>query len=161
MEEVLPPQTQEGAGFEPMTVRQFTVFLENRVGRLQSLVRALEEQEAHRHIVGLSVEELADTALVRLIYSHADFARQSLRAAGFAFGETELLVVEIPKRGRQSLVSLCSALLAAEINVHYVYPLLWPPAGSALALSVDDTILAAQLLLKKNFRLIGESDLRK
>ncbi|HTW95303.1 MAG TPA: hypothetical protein VMD30_10940 [Tepidisphaeraceae bacterium] len=159
MEEVLPPQTQEGAGFEPTTVRQFTVFLENRVGRLQSLVRALEEEE--RRIIALSVEELADTALVRLIYSHADSARQSLRAAGFAFGEMELLAVELPKRGRQSLVTLCSALLAAEINVHYLYPLLWPPSGSAVALSVDDTVLAAQLLLKKNFRLIGESDLRK
>jgi len=39
MEEVLPPQTQEGAGFESTRVRQFTVFMENRVGRLQSLDR--------------------------------------------------------------------------------------------------------------------------
>ena len=43
MEEVLPPQTQEGAGFEPTRVRQFTVFMENRVGRLQQLVRSYEE----------------------------------------------------------------------------------------------------------------------
>ena len=43
MEEILPPQTQEGAGFERTTIRQFTIFLENRVGRLTHLVRAFEE----------------------------------------------------------------------------------------------------------------------
>ena len=52
MEEVLPPQTMEGAGFEPARVRQFTVFLENKVGRLQNLVRALEA--GHGKIVALS-----------------------------------------------------------------------------------------------------------
>ena len=41
MEEVVLPSTENGSGFEPMTVRQFTVFLENRVGRLTLLVRAL------------------------------------------------------------------------------------------------------------------------
>ena len=42
MEEVLPPQTQHGAGFEPTRIRQFTIFLENKVGRLQQLVRIFE-----------------------------------------------------------------------------------------------------------------------
>jgi hypothetical protein len=41
MEKMLPPQTRAGGGFEPPRVRQFTIFLENRVGRLQSLVRTL------------------------------------------------------------------------------------------------------------------------
>ena len=60
MEEVLPPQTESGAGFESTRVRQFTIFLENRVGRLQTLVRALEESEAR--IVAMSIEESADSA---------------------------------------------------------------------------------------------------
>ena len=62
MEEVLPPQTESGSGFEPVTVRQFTVFLENRVGRLALLVRALEEST---QIVGLAIEESADSCLRR------------------------------------------------------------------------------------------------
>ena len=63
MEEVLPPQTQEGAGFEPTRVRQFTVFMENRVGRLQTLVRSYEESTGR--IIALSIQNSADTALVR------------------------------------------------------------------------------------------------
>ena len=158
MEEILPPLTQSGAGFELTRVRQFTIFLDNRVGRLGMLVRALEEGEAR--IMALSIENSADSALVRLICSEPDLSRDLLQKEGFAFGESELLAVELPKRSAQPVVSICSALLAAEINIHYAYPLLVRPKGPALALYVEDPTLAAQLLIKKGFTLIGESDLK-
>jgi len=159
MEEVLPPQTQHGAGFELTRVRQFTVFLENRVGRLQMLVRALEESAGR--IVALSIEESADSALVRLICSHPGLGRDTLHKEGFSFSESEVLAVELPRGTRQPLIAICAALLAAEINIHYSYPLLVRPRGPALALYVDDPTLAAQLLIRKGFTLIGESDLSR
>src|SRR3954452_11273450 len=70
MEEVLPPQTMDGSGYEPTRVRQYTVFLENKVGRLQSLVRALEQGSGK--IVAMSMHESADSALIRLICSDPD-----------------------------------------------------------------------------------------
>jgi hypothetical protein len=158
MEEVLPPQTMRGAGFEPTRVRQFTVFLENRVGRLQSLLQTLEKGVAR--IVALSIEESADSALVRLICSHPDAARIALKDGGFSFSESELLAVELPKRTKQPLILICSALLSAEINIHYAYPLMIRPHGPAIALYVEDPTLAAQILIRKGFMLIGESDLR-
>ena len=159
MEEVLPPQTQSGAGFELTRIRQFTVFLENRVGRLQGLLRAFEESAGK--ICGLSIEESADSALVRIICSEPELGRQALQQANFSFSESELLAVDLPKRTKQPLMSICAALLAAEINIHYAYPLLQRPHGPALALYVEDPTLAAQLLIRKGFTLIGESDLRK
>jgi hypothetical protein len=159
MEEALPPQTMDGAGFESTRVRQFTVFLDNRVGRLQSLVRCLEGGSGR--IVALSIEESADSALVRLICSAPDDSRLLLKECGFAYGESDVLAVELPKRSRQPLIEICSALLAAEINIHYAYPLLLRPRGGpSLALYVDDPTLAAQLLIRKGFTLIGESDLQ-
>ena len=160
MEEVLPPQTEYGAGFEPTRVRQFTIFLENKVGRLQQLVRALEE--AVGKIVALSIEESADSALVRLICSDPDVGRESLQQKGFSFMESELLAVELPRRTKHPLLAICAAMLAAEINIHYAYPLLLRPRGGpALALYVEDPTLAAQILIRKGFTLIGESDLRR
>jgi hypothetical protein len=159
MEDVLGPQTLNGAGFEPPKVRQFTVFLENRVGRLQTLVRALEGGSGK--IVALSIEESADCALVRLICSDPDESREVLHAADFSFGESELLAVELPQRSKQPLIEICSALLAAEINIHYSYPLLLHPRGPSLVLYVEDPTLAAFLLIKKGFTLIGESDLKQ
>ena len=157
MEEVLPPQTQHGAGFELTRVRQFTIFLENRVGRLSMLVRGLEEGEIK--IAAISIEESADSALVRMICSEPDRTRDVLRASGFSFSESELLAVELPRRNKHPLIAICSALLAAEINIHYAYPLMIRPRGPALALYVEDPTLAAQLLIRKGFTLIGESDL--
>jgi hypothetical protein len=158
MEEVLPPQTMDGAGYEPTRVRQFTVFLENKVGRLQSLVRALEQGSGK--IVAMSIHDSADSALVRLICSDADESREILKYAGFPFSESDLLVVELPKKSKQPLIDICAALLAAEINIHYAYPLLLRPRAPSLALYVDDSTLAARLLIKKGFTLIGESDLQ-
>src|SRR5580704_115983 len=109
MQVVLPPQTQRGSGFEPARVRQFTVFLENRVGRLQALVTALES--AADPIRALSIEESADSALVRLICTDADAARQTLRESGFPFGETDLLAVQVPKKHPQPMIAICAALL--------------------------------------------------
>ena len=158
MEEILPPQTQSGAGFELTRIRQFTIFLDNRVGRLGMLVRTLEEGAAR--ICGLSIEESADSSLVRLICSEPDLSRDLLQKEGFAFCESELLAVELPKASKQPVLAICSALLAAEINIHYAYPLLLRPHGQpALALYVEDPTLAAQILIRKGFTLIGESDL--
>jgi hypothetical protein len=157
-ETVLPPQTMAGAGFEPTRVRQFIVFLENRVGRLQQLVRAFEEEAAR--IVALSIEESAEAALVRLICSDPDLGRRVLRAHDFSFGESELLAVELPRKSTHPLIAICAALLSAEINIHYAYPLLLHPHAPTLALYVDDPTLAAQILIRKGFKLIGESDLK-
>jgi hypothetical protein len=159
MEEVLPPQTEDGAGFEPTRLRQLTVFMENRVGRLQTLVRAYES--AGGRIVALNVQTSADTGLVRIICSDTDLARQVLQAEGFSFSEQDVLAVELPKGTRQPLTTLCAALLAGEVSIHYGYPLLHRPGGPALVLYVDDLTLASQLLIKKGFTIIGESDLRK
>src|SRR5579862_6927489 len=98
MEEVVLPSTESGSGFEPMTVRQFTVFLENRVGRLTLLVRALEESTS---VVGLTVEESADAALARVICANADAAREELRSHGFGFGEVDVVIVALPRSNAQ------------------------------------------------------------
>jgi hypothetical protein len=57
------------------------------------------------------------------------------------------------------LISICRALLSAEINIHYAYPLLKCRLGPAIVLYVDDRTLAAQILIRKGFQLVGESDL--
>lgn len=158
MEQVLPPQTQRGAGFEPARVRQFTVFLENRVGRLQTLLNTLESPQ--HSIRALFLEESGESTLVRLICADSDLARRTLRDAAFPFGELDLIAVQPPKKNPQPLSSICSVLLSAEINIHYLYPFLFGPHGPALALYVDDPVLAGQLLIKKGFTLLAETDLK-
>jgi hypothetical protein len=158
MEEVVAPETEDGAGFEPTRLRQFTIFLENRVGRLQALVRAVEDRPYD--IVTIAIEESADSALVRMVCREPDVSRAALRLEGFAFTESEVLAVALPLGKAQPLLAVTAALLAAEINIHYLYPLLRCPGQPALILYVEDPTLASQLLIRKGFTLLGESDFR-
>ncbi|MGF1635302.1 MAG: acetolactate synthase [Phycisphaerae bacterium] len=158
MSDLLPPQTDFGAGFEKVTIRQFTIFLDNRVGRLAQLMRCLEE--AGLRINALTVLESADTALVRLVCNNPDKGRWCLEENKFPLSETEVLAVELPANESAPMIAICSALVTAELNIYYAYPLLRAEGKRpALVLHVDDVHLASRLLMRKRFRIIGESDL--
>jgi len=157
MQDLLPPDTASGAGFELTRVRQFTVFLENRVGRLMALLRAMEDAGQHLHAV--AIEESSDAALVRIILSNPDDAKAHLKSKGFSVSQTEVLCIELPPNHRTPLQAVCQALLSAELSLHYTYPMLKGIKGPAIVVYVDDTTLAAQLLIRKGFRIISENDL--
>jgi len=153
--QTVPIETTEGYG--PPTVRQFGVFLENRVGRLFELVRIFDEAP-DVHLCAFSVVEASDHAVVRIIPNNADAAREVLRTEGLPFSEFDLLIVELADD--HTLTSMCLYLLGAELNIRFAYPLmLRPNARPTIALAVDDQTLAGQILRKKNFRLLGEGDL--
>jgi hypothetical protein len=144
-------------GFGPPSVKQFSVFLENKPGRLLSLVRLFDEAQT-THLCAFSVIESSDYAVIRIIPNNADAARVLLREHNLAFSEFDLLIVEL--REGQTLSNMCLSLLGAELNIRFAYPLLLRPNGTpTIALAVDDTHLAGQILRKKHFVLLGEGDL--
>src|SRR3954470_14477763 len=108
------------------SVTQFSVFLENRVGQLLEVVRAFQGTKVK--IVGLTISDSADCSILRLILSHPEQGREILSLNKHAFAENELIAVEL-HQGPQSLADLCLALLRAEINIHYAYPLILHPRG--------------------------------
>lgn len=145
-------------GYSEPSIHQFSVFLENRVGILRRLIERLEETEVR--IVGLSVLDTADSAIVRLVCDDADKARHTLNQAGRAYSECELVAVELPAGAAHGLLSILSALLEAEINLHYAYPMMRGAGESpALALHVDERPMAIHALRRKGFKLLDQSDI--
>lgn len=139
------------------TIRQFTVFLENRVGQLLEVIRRFDGTKVR--IVALSINEATECAFVRFLLSHPEQGREILERAGLAMIETDLIGVELPPIG-QPLSHICTALLQAEINIVQAYPLLVRPHGRpAVALMVDNTDLALETLAAQGFTLISEADL--
>src|SRR3990172_10739891 len=129
-----------GVGFDTMrgrnypAIRQFTVFLENKVGKLLEVIRRFEGSKVR--IVALSIADSAECAFVRFLLSHPEEGREILERAGLAIIESDLIGVELA-RGTQPLVELCTALLQAEVNIVQAYPLLIQPRGcAAVALMV-------------------------
>jgi hypothetical protein len=140
------------------SVRQFNVFVENRVGNLLNIVRRFESSD--NRIVSITVVDSADCAIIRMVLSDPERARETFELAGLPCTESDLLVVELPA-GQQPLVTICKALLGAEISIHYAYPLLVGPNGrSALALHVEDHETAVGTLERLGFTLFTEKDLQ-
>jgi len=141
------------------TIRQFTVFLENRVGQLLEVVRRFEGSKVR--IVALSIVDSTECAVVRFLLSHPEQGREILERAGLALIESDLIGVELPV-ARQPLLQICTALLQAEINIAQVYPLLVRPNGvPAVALMVDNIEMALETLSTKGFTMITEADLQE
>src|SRR5215207_7171758 len=141
------------------SVRQFSVFLTNRLGALLDLVRRFETTDVK--LVALTVVETADCAIIRLVPSNSERAYEILKQAKLAFAESDLLVVKLPDND-QPLLTICKALLGAEINIHYAYPLLigiGPMGHTALAMHVEDHETAVNTLSAQGFTIFTEGDL--
>ncbi|MBC8309260.1 MAG: acetolactate synthase [Phycisphaerales bacterium] len=152
----IPSETMQG--YSVPSVRQFSVFLENRVGRLLDLLRHFDDA-SHVHVVGLNVIDSSDHAVIRMIPDKSDAARVLLRELGIAFSETDVIVTVIDDS--HSLADLCLYLLGAELNISFIYSLIRQSAigDSTVAVAIDDLTLGGQLLLRKGFNLLGEADL--
>ncbi len=139
------------------SVRQFNVFLANRLGALLNVVKRFETSD--NRIIAMTVVDSADCAIIRMVLSDPERAYEIFEQAHLPFTESDLLVVTLPD-GRQPLLQICKALLAVEISIHYAYPLMVGPAGrAALALHVEDIETAVQHLQQKGFTLLTENDL--
>jgi hypothetical protein len=141
------------------SVRQYNVFLANRMGALLELVRRFETTDVK--IVALTIVETADCAIIRLVPSHSERAYEILTAAKLPFSESDLLVVKLPDND-QPLLTICKAMLAAEINIHYAYPLMigvGPMGHTALAMHVEDHEAAMATLSNQGFTVYSEDDL--
>lgn len=153
-----------GTGFATMrgrtfpTIRQFTVFLENRVGQLMEVIRRFEGSRVR--IVALSISEATECAFVRFLLSHPEQGREILERAGLALIETDLIGIELPA-SPQPLLEICTALLQAEVNIIQAYPLIVRPHGRpAVAIMVDNLEMALETLGAKGFTMISEGDLQ-
>jgi hypothetical protein len=152
----LPETTSKTGG--PL-VRQFSIFLTNKVGAMLDIVKLLNTH--HTHVVALSISESTDSAIARIVVSDPDRVVELFKENNVPFGVCEMVVVEMREVATQ-LAKLLAALLMAEVNVHFTYPLLTRPRGyAAIALHVDDTECASSVLLGEGFKLLSQTDISR
>src|SRR3569623_1545581 len=102
-------------------VRQLSVFLHNRVGAFMALVKLLNDNGIE--VLGLSMQETTELTFARLVLSDPESAETLFMEMGIPHTDCKVMVVEI-RDGSHSLASCLSALLAAEINIAFSYPML-------------------------------------
>ena len=139
-------------------VHQFSVFVENRVGRLHELTALLKTNNVH--VMAITILDSTDSTIVRLVVDDPAKARELMVNNDFPYTETDVLAVEITDESE--LKGVLAALFEAEINVYYVYSFMKRPEGkSALVINAEDSDVAAQALNQRGFRALSQSDIAR
>ena len=149
-------QVAQDKGGEPIV--QFSIYADNKVGRLNEIIGLLAEQDLH--VLAITTLDTTDSTIVRPIIDYPEVARELLHEHQYNFSRVELVAVEIP--GADYLHRVTCALVQAEINIHYIYPFVVRPHGkTALALRLEDNELAREVLTRHQIKVLAHSDLAR
>jgi hypothetical protein len=140
-------------------VHQFSVFLQNKVGALLEVVKLLTEHNVV--VLALSIQDSSESSIGRMIVSDPERVSSLFHEHDIPFSQCEVLVVEL-RESAADLARVLSALLMAEVNIFFSYPLLIRPRGRAvLAMHVDDTECSTSVLRGDGFTILSQSDLSR
>lgn len=138
-----------------MLIKQLSVFLEDRSGRLTELTRILAENDVN--ITALTVAETADYGMVRMVVGRPERAKKALEEAGFTVGLTEVVCAKMPDQPG-SLHRILQILTEEQINVDYMYAFSNSNVALAVIRSADISRVAA-VLKQHKLELLSGSDL--
>jgi len=140
-----------------MKVRQISVFLENRKGRLLEVLNRLSS--AKMNIRALSVADTSDFGILRLIVPEPDKAKKLLKKAGFTVHENDVIAVEV-KDSPGGLAEILVALEKADMNVEYIYAFVEKSGKNAVVvLRTEDVDKGIRLLRKSGVRVLSSKEI--
>jgi hypothetical protein len=137
-------------------VRQVSVFLENKSGRLYEVCKRLAETEVN--IRALSIAETADYGVLRLIVSDPDVAVRVMSESGFTVSETEVIAVEVPDEPG-GLAGVLGPLYESNVNIEYLYCFVEKSGESAIVVfRVEQLDEAIKALRGGGYTVMREED---
>jgi hypothetical protein len=125
---------------------------------MHELAALLKSNEVH--IMAITMLDSTDSTIVRLVVDDPSKARELMVNNDFPYTECPILAVEISDES--DLKGVLSALLEAEINIHYIYSFIKRPEGrSALAISSEDADTASQALGNRGYKILTQRDISR
>jgi hypothetical protein len=137
-----------------VNVKQLSVFIENKAGRVSEVTDVLGRADVN--IRGFSVSDTADYGIVRLVVDDPDRGRDVLHEAGFAVKVGDVLCVELPDHPG-GLAGVLKVVSSAGVNIEYVYSLI----GTYVVINVADIERAVGLLQGKPVRLVDQEEIAR
>jgi hypothetical protein len=138
-----------------MIIKQLSVFIEDRSGRLTELTRILEENDIN--ITALSLAETTDYGIVRMVVGKPDLAKDVLEGAGFSVGLTDVVCLRMPDKPG-GLYAALRILTDNDINIDYMYA--FSNNGVALAvIRAKDIDRVIDVLQQNKMQLISQSEI--
>ena len=137
-----------------MTIKQLSVFLEHRAGRLDEVLQILGANDVN--IVALSMADTADYGMMRMIVSNPQKGRAVLKEAGITAMLTDVVALRVP-HAAGSLAKAMHQIVDGDINVEYMYAFANGADASAV-IRCDDPLRVIDILKGSGFDVWSEKE---
>jgi len=139
-----------------MTIRQISIFLENKPGQLGAICRDLADADIN--IATLSLADTSDFGIVRMIVDDHEKAKDVLTAKGHVVNVREVLAVCVPDRPG-GMAEVMGVLDAAGVNIEYSYAFAFHRGEKAvLVFRFADNDVAGRALAAAGFFTLNERE---
>jgi len=140
-----------------MFVKQISVFLENKPGKLFQVTQVLKEHNID--ISAISVADTTEFGIARMIVDKPDLAEDVIKAAKFPVSTTDVLAVEVPDTPG-GLNDALKVLFDASISVEYLYSFIKRNGDKALILfRVENPTKAVEVLQSAGIKLYSNEEI--
>lgn len=139
-----------------MYIKQISVFLENKKGRLDQVLGVLGD--AGIDLLSVSLADTSDFGVLRLIAKEPERAKQILKEAGITSRIDEVIAVIVPD-APGSLKKVLGMLNEGGIDISYIYGLSIDGPGAPIAIKTSNQAKAAQILDLCGVRTIMQTEL--
>jgi hypothetical protein len=133
-----------------MKLKQISVFLENKEGRLKKAISILSN--ASINIRALSIADTSEFGILRLIIPEPELAQKKLEENNFVVKVNEVIAVEVPDQPG-GLDSILTILYEAKINVEYLYAFVEKNEDKAIVVVKTENI-------DEGIRALEDSDIK-
>ena len=142
-----------------MTLKQISVFLENKKGRLAEVVGLIAAEKIN--IRALSLADTADFGVLRLIVNDPEKCFSVLKDNSFVAQQTDVIAVEVPDRpgGLQQILQVFDA---GGVNIEYMYAFVEKKSDNAIVIfRIERPDLAIQVLEKNKISVLSSDVISK
>lgn len=141
-----------------MFIKQLSVFIENREGRLEQVLTTLKQNNIN--IVSLSLADTSDYGLLRLIVANPEQAAQALKEDGFSAMLTDVVAIKLEHHVGQ-LQKLLDVVCKANINIEYMYALSTGTDAASIVVKTSDAAKAVTLLEQGGAVIVNQADIEE
>ncbi|HCP14183.1 MAG TPA: hypothetical protein DIT32_00090 [Peptococcaceae bacterium] len=137
-------------------IKQISLFLENKKGRLAHVCRAMGEEGIN--IRALSIADTTDFGVLRLIVDDPQKAETQLKARGFSVTITDVVGIKVADRPG-GLAEALDFLDDADVSVEYMYAFLGKCGDQAMViLRLNDTAKGLTVLTNSGIEIMEEAE---
>jgi len=139
-----------------MTIRQLSIFLENRSGRLQEVLEALQDKKIN--ITALTIADTSEYGIIRLLVSDPEEACNLLKTIGFRVNLTEVISLSVSHEAG-SLCKVLKKFSEEKLSIEYMYAFSLGEKA-LIVLRTDNPSKAFEIIERYKFTLISEDEIK-